>query len=450
MSRALKYKKTILPITIIVVTIALIMVIFKNPPTSHRAKPSKAAQMTVTTTTLTPQTYQVVVQSFGTVKPRTQSVLFAQVSGQINKVSKQFRAGGFFEQGDILIQLDDRDHRAEVKIAQASLMSAKQNLQEEDARVRQAKSDWKRLGNGKKPNALVLRQPQFEAAKAQVLSAEATLDKVKLSLERTKIVAPYAGRILKKNVDLGQVVSSNTQLADIFAVDYVEIRLPIKNKDLPLMKLPEEYRNADEQSELTASSGAVVNHSMISNVVISSDLMGEQVWQGKVVRTESAIDEMSQQLYVVAQIIRPYDGEFNQGAQIKMGQYVTAQITGREVEDALVIPSSAIYQGSYVYTVEKNLLMRKEITVGWQNGTEAIVINGLNSGDELVLTSLGQVSSGTPVTTSEDTKSKNKTSKAKVPKQRMEKLRSIAAEQGITVEALIAQRRAQKVTKVNN
>jgi RND family efflux transporter MFP subunit len=395
------YKKILLPVIIIIATVILMMVIFKNPPTSNRAKPSKAPQMTVEITTLAPTTYQVMVQSFGTVKPRTQSVLFAQVSGQINYVSKQFRAGGFFEQGDVLIQLDDRDHRAEVNIAQASLMSAKQNLQEEYARVNQAKADWKRLGNGKAPNALVLRQPQYEAAKAQVLSAEAQLDKVKLSLERTSIAAPYAGRILKKNVDIGQVISSNTQLADIFAVDYVEIRLPIKNKDLPLMKLPEEYRNAHETSEANSikpsNSNSNNDNSMISNVVISSDLMGSQVWQGKIVRTESAIDEISQQLYVVAQIIRPYDGEYNQGAQIKMGQYVTAEITGREVENALVIPSSAIYQGSYVYIVTDGLLMRKEVKLGWQNGTESIVTQGLVAGDQLVLTSLGQVSSGTPV-----------------------------------------------------
>ena len=402
MSNTINYKKILLPIVIIVVTIALMVMIFKTPPSGKRAKPSKAAQMTVVTTTLSPQNYQVIVESFGTVKPRTQSVLFAQVSGQINKVSKQFRAGGFFEQGDILIQLDDRDYRAEVKISQASLMSAQQSLQEEGARVQQAEADWKRLGNGQTPNPLVLRQPQYEAAKAQVLSAEALLDKVKLSLERTKVVAPYAGRILKKNVDLGQVVSSNTQLADIFAVDYVEIRLPIKNKDLPLMKLPEEYRNAHELSEAEENES-----SMISNVVISSDLMGEQIWQGKIVRTESAIDEMSQQLYVVAQIIRPYDSEYNQGAQIKMGQYVTAHITGREIENTLVIPSSAIYQGSYVYIVQDNLLMRKDIQLGWQNGTESIVTRGLNAGDELVLTSLGQVSSGTPVAIEGQTLTKN-------------------------------------------
>jgi RND family efflux transporter MFP subunit len=390
--RNISRSKVIIPLAIVIFTAIIMVTLFKNPPKSKRSEPSKAPQMTVVTKTLTPQTYQVKVQSFGTVKPRTESVLFAQVSGKITKVSKQFNDGGFFDTGDILIELDDRDHQAEVKIAQASLISAKQNLQEEAARVKQAEDDWQRLGNGVAANALVLRQPQFESAQAQVLSADAQLDKAKLSLERTKIVAPYAGRILKKNVDIGQVISSNTQLADIYAADYVEIRLPIKNKDLPLMKLPEEYRSsletaADQSDELSDK----------SNVLISSDLMGEQTWQGKIVRTESAIDQISQQLYIVAQIISPYDRTINQGGQIKMGQYVTAQITGRKIENALVIPSSTIYQGSYVYTVEKGLLMRKNIQIGWQNGEESIVLSGLVEGAQLVLTSLGQVSSGTPV-----------------------------------------------------
>jgi len=388
-------KKMIILAVIVGVTVLLATVISKNPPQSKRFKPSKASQMTVVTRLLAPQRYQVIVESFGTVKPRTESILFSQVSGQINDVSVQFRDGGFFEKGDILVQLDDRDHKSEVKVSQANLLSANQVLLEEQARVDQAKADWQRLGNGKTANALVLRQPQFEAAKAKVLSAQAQLDKAELSLERTKIIAPYAGRILKKQVDLGQVVSANTQLASIFAVDYVEIRLPIKNKDLALINLPEEYRDIGEQGNK-------------NDVKLTSDLMGHQEWRGKIIRTESAIDEQSQQLYVVAQINRPYDAITSYGSPIKIGQYVTAEIEGKALESALVIPSSAIYQGSYVYIVEKGLLMRKEITLGWQNGKQAIVKSGLVAGDELVLTSLGQVSSGTPVSIEGQTRNINK------------------------------------------
>ncbi|WP_448246369.1 efflux RND transporter periplasmic adaptor subunit [Thalassotalea agariperforans] len=420
--------KIIIPAIIVIVTAILMKVIFDNPPENNRSKPSKAPQMTVATTTLEPKNYQVMVQSFGTVEPRTQSVLFAQVSGQINQVSPEFRAGGFFEKGDVLVQLDDRDHRAEVKIAQASLVSAKQALQEEEARVAQAEADWQRLGNGKAPSDLVLRKPQLAAAQAKVLSAEAQLDKVKLALERTRIVAPYAGRILKKHVDIGQVVSSNTALADIYAADYVEIRLPIKNKDLALMKLPEEYLTEPKHQQGN------------NDVMIYSDLIGKQQWQGRIIRTESAIDQSSQQLYVVAQINRPYDKNENNNGQIKIGQYVTAEITGRNIDNALVIPSSAIYQGSYVYVVEQGVLKRKDIKLGWQNGTEAIVANGLNAGDELVLTSLGQVNSGTPVAIEGQVAQRGQSSQ-QMPKQRREKLEKMAAEKGVSVEVLLAERR---------
>ena len=392
-------KKKILILAVIVgVTLLLAVIISGNPPQSKRFKPSKASQMTVATKILAPQSYQVIVESFGTVKPRTQSILFSQVSGQINDVSMQFRDGGFFEKGDVLVQLDDRDHKSEVKVSQANLLSANQVLLEEQARVEQAQADWQRLGNGRTASALVLRKPQLEAAKAKVLSAQAQLDKAKLSLERTRIIAPYAGRILKKQVDLGQVVSANTQLASIFAVDYVEIRLPIKNKDLSLINLPEEYRDIGEQGNK-------------NDVKLTSDLMGHQEWQGNIIRTESAIDEQSQQLYVVAQINRPYDATTSYGSPIKIGQYVTAEIEGKALTNALVIPSSAIYQGSYVYTVEKGLLMRKEITLGWQNGKQAIVKSGLVAGDVLVLTSLGQVSSGTPVSIEGQTRAINKPNK---------------------------------------
>ncbi|TWX54177.1 efflux RND transporter periplasmic adaptor subunit [Colwellia hornerae] len=377
-------KKLIILTVIIGVTLSLVALIYSNPPQAKKAKASKAPQMTVATKILAPQRYQVMVESFGTVKPRTQSILFSQVAGQITQVSSQFRDGGFFEKGDVLVQLDDRDHQSEVKVSQANLLSANQVLLEEKARVQQAKADWQRLGNGKVAGILVLRQPQLESAKANVLSAQAQLDKAKLSLERTQIVAPYAGRILKKQVDIGQVVTNNSQLATIFAVDYVEIRLPINNKDLSLINLPEEYRYIGEQGNK-------------DDVKITSDLIGHQSWHGKIIRTESAIDEQSQQLYVVAQINRPYDATTSLGSPIKIGQYVTAQITAKELSNVLVIPSNVIYQGSYVYTVENGLLIRKEVLLGWQNGKQSIVESGLVAGDELVLTSLGQVSSGTPV-----------------------------------------------------
>jgi len=399
-----KLKKTLLPIVILIATVVIAQVIIKNPPKSNRGKGGESAQITVETKVLSAQNYQVILDSFGTVKPRTNSILVAQVSGEINEVSREFTDGGFFEKGDVLVQLDDRDHRAEVKINQSSLLAAKQVLLEEQARADRALVDWQRLGNGAEPSALVLRKPQLAAAQAQVSSAQAKLEKAQLLLERTKVTAPYAGRILKKHVDLGRIVVNNTQLADIYAIDYVEIRLPIKNKDLSFMILPEQYRHSDKE---------VVG----SSVTLTSNLIGQQHWQGKIVRTEGAIDENSQQLYIVAQIDDPYDLSSNKVAPIKIGQYVNASIVGKTIDQALVIPNSAIYQGSYVYIAEiiddKTVLKRKDISILWQNSNDAVVEAGLAFGDSLVLTPLGQVSSGTPVKLAGDAPVNNKRSDKK-------------------------------------
>jgi len=379
------HKKKILPVVIISGFLLLAYVVKSNPPTAKRGKPSSAPQLSVEVQTITAQNLPVIIDSYGSVKPRTQSNLFPQVSGEITHISENFREGGFFEKGEVLLALDERDYHAEVDIATATLYNAEQALSEEQARVEQAQQDWQRLGNKEKAPDLVLRKPQLLAAQASVHSAEANLAKAKLALERTKIIAPYTGRILTKSVDIGQVVSSGIQLASLYAVDYVEIRLPIKNKDLPYINLPENTRFK------------TVDHNALPDVTIYSDLVGRQQWQGKIVRTEGAFDTSSQQLFVVAQIDDPYGKNSNQGLPIKIGQYVTAKISGITLADALVVPNKTIYQGSYVYAVSDNKLLRKNIDIAWQNKDISIVVEGIKENDQIVLTALGQVNSGTPV-----------------------------------------------------
>lgn len=380
--------KKILPIIVLSSLVFAAYVVTSNPPSAKRGRPSTAPQLSVQVQKLTRADLNITIDSYGTIKPRTQSVLLPQVSGQIINISPKFRAGGFFEKGDVLVQLDQRDLLAEVKIAQASLFSAKQNFSEEQARVEQAKQDWQRLGNSEQAPDLVLRKPQLMAAQASVYSAEASLAKAELALERSHIVAPYTGRVLSKSVDVGQVVNAGTELAEIYAIDYVEIRLPLKNKDLPYMVLPERsrFQNDNEQTQPT--------------VTIYSDLAARQSWQGKVVRTEGAFDQDSQQLFVVAQIDDPYAKHESGSLPLKIGQYVSAEIAGKVIESALAIPNKAIYQGTYVYIVEDNVLKRKNIDIAWQNDDVAVIKAGLAPEQLLVLTPLGQVTSGTIVSIS--------------------------------------------------
>lgn len=374
--------KKLIPVAIFATLIVVALLIRMNPPESQQREPFAGPQMVVETTTVEARDYQVRLQSYGTVQPRTRSILVAQVGGQIISINENVRDGGFFEKGDVLGRIDPRDYEADVRISEASLADARQALAEAEARTNQAREDWERLGNSGDAPELVLRIPQLEAARARINSAESALNKAKLDLERTQIVAPFAGRVLKKLVDVGQVVSPNTQLAEIYATDVVEIRLPLRNRDLGFIDLPESFRFSASRDVDDI------------DVTIHSDLIGNESWNARLVRTEGAIDETARQLHVIAQIDDPFGKQSEGHSPLKIGQYVTAEIPGIELDDALVISNNAIYQGSYVYVVEDGLLRRKDIAIAWQNDVDAVIESGLSHGDQLVTTPLGQVTSG--------------------------------------------------------
>ena len=373
-------RRRLLPAVILVALATAGLAILRNPPTLGQGGGAGGPRLQVETLHIAATDYPMRIQSYGTVAPRTQSMLVAQVGGQIQGIAPAFRPGGVFAEGDVLLNIDPRDYDANVQIAEAALMDAAQAEAQEAARAEQALIDWQRLGNDEPPSELVLRRPQLQAARSRVASAQAALTKAKLNLERTAVRAPYAGRVLRKLVDVGQVVNGGAQLAEVYATDYVEIRLPVRNSDLPFIDLPEDERSAKPP------------------VTIRSDLGGAGVWRGEIVRTEGAIDASSSQLHVVAQIDDPFDlsGQ-RHDRPLKIGQYVTAEIIGNLRPNSIVVPSDAIHQNAYAYVVEQGLLQRREVAVAWRNDAEALIASGLQVGDALVTSALGQVYSGTPV-----------------------------------------------------
>ncbi|MEM9172853.1 MAG: efflux RND transporter periplasmic adaptor subunit [Pseudomonadota bacterium] len=372
--------KVALPVVIFASLYGIAKLIGANPPAAEKREFEGNSALIVEALRLEPVDYTIQLESYGTVQPRTRTNLVSQVGGQVRSVHPSFRDGGFFNQGDVLIEIDPRDYRADVDIARGTLMEARQTLLEAQARSAQAQADWDALGNDTPASPLVLRQPQLDAAEARVASAEASLRKAQLSLERTQVTAPFDGRVLSQDVDIGQVVNAMTVLGDIYATDDVEIRLPLRNRDLQFIDLPE----------------AVGDQSQAS-VAFESDLLEGQRWHGSVVRTEAAIDTAARQLHVVARVDDPFGRDNNAGTPMKIGQYVTAQITGRSLQDVLVVPNANIYQGTFVFVVDNGVLDRRRVDIAWQNASESVISAGIEAGEMLVTTQLGQVATGTRV-----------------------------------------------------
>ncbi|MBU2985942.1 efflux RND transporter periplasmic adaptor subunit [Saccharophagus degradans] len=367
-----------------VIAIVIAALLLTRPQADRSFTPPET-QVAIAVNTLEAKPYTVQIQSYGLVQPRIQTQLTAQVGGKVDFVAESFRDGGFFEAGETLIAIEQADYLIAVTAAEASYLEAEQALIEEQARAEQARLDWSRSGSNHNPAPLVLREPQVAAAKARLKAAEANLAGAKLDLARTKIKAPYSGRVLTKHVDIGNVISTNSALADIYATDAVEVKLPIRNNEINLLQLPETYRVATQAP------------SQLPRVTLVSDLVEKSEWEGSIVRTSGAIETDSRQIYVVARVEDPFGEKALNKTPLKIRQYVTANIEGKTLPNAIVIPNKTIYQGSYVYLYRDGQVHRQPIKVLWQNESDAIIAEGLTSGDQLVVTPLGQVASGTRV-----------------------------------------------------
>ncbi len=382
-------KQLLWVIVILSAFIIVSIILFSIKPEVKRRGNAKPQNIVVEVQTLRAEAFQIKIPSYGIVEPRTQTILFSQVSGQIIEVTNAFREGEFFEKGDVLLQIDDRDYRTQLTISEADLQFAIQNLEEEKARVEQAVGDWKRSGKTTPAPVLALRKPQMAAAAAQLRAAESKKGQAERNLNRTQIVAPYAGRVLNKQVDVGQLISPSAALGEIYAVDYVEIRLPLKNKALSFIELPESFRHSGTSGENPT-------------VIFNSDLGdANQQWQGKIVRTEGAIDSNTNQLYVIAQIDDPYSlsqqAIDNQAVPLKIGQYLEASIAGRKLNEVIVIPAKTLYQGNYVFLYKDGVVERQPVKIAWRDLQQIVIADGLKSGDQLVITTLGQITTGTAV-----------------------------------------------------
>ncbi len=341
----------------------------------------------VEATRLVSESYQILLETQGTVRPRTTSNLIPEVSGRVIEVSPNFREGGFFEEGEVLLKLDPVNYETAVVVNEGAVAEARRVLHEEVIRGEQAVENWRRLGKSGEPSEFVSRKPQLFEAEARLRAAEAQLEQANRDLEITEVRAPFAGRIMEQNVDVGQFVGSNTQLGRAFSTDVMEVRLPLTNRQLEFVDLPDEFRGDAEP---------IVG----PDVAISGRLgQNRSQWTGKIVRVDSAIDELSRQLFVVAEVEDPYRRKEGQtGFPLKIGMFVDALVKGRELEGVFVLPRKAVRVGGEVIVIdEDNRIRRQEVSPIWSEEDKVVIPQsggGLNPGDVICLTPLAYPANG--------------------------------------------------------
>lgn len=324
-----------------------------------------------------------IIESQGSVRPRTQTNVVAQVSGIIVSISDEFVVGGFLRSGEILLEIDPSDYRTAVKRAEASLASREAKLAEEKSRSEQAIKDWGNLGRTGNPPDLVMRKPQLADALANVLAAEADLEKARRDLQRTKVSVPYDGLLREKTVDIGQYVTPGTRLGVSFAVDTAQVRLPLAAADLAFLDLPR-FMNTELEN--------------YPEVSLEADFGEEtKTWQARLIRTEGVLDESSRVLYAVASVQDPYglSGESQQD-ELRMGTFVRAQISGRYVENVVVLPRFVLRNDNTVLVANKDRELEvRDVVVARSEARQVFITSGVKGGEMVITTTLDAPIPGT-------------------------------------------------------
>jgi RND family efflux transporter MFP subunit len=302
--------------------------------------------------------------------------LVPQVSGKVLGTAASLVSGGTFKAGDELLKIDPIDYELAVTLAAARVgdADAKYALAQEESEA--AIQEWRDLNPGVKPPDLVARKPQLSAARAKLEAEEADYRKALLQLERTRLRAPFDGVVSEKMVDIGQYVTPGKQVATLYGTAAVEIVVPLESEHLQWFHVP----------GFTGEAGEGARAAVL--VAIAGKT---REWSGRVMRAEGRVDEKTRLINVVVRVNEPYARK----PPLAVGLFATVEIEGRSIENAVLLPRAALRAGDQVWVLDKDQRLHfRQVEVARISKTGVLVVDGLTTGEQVVVSQMKAVTDG--------------------------------------------------------
>ena len=324
----------------------------------------------------------------GVVEPLTASELITQVNGRVAWVSPNFNAGGFFKQGEPLVKLESEDYEARVGLAEAREVRALAEFEHATFELKRMRALVKDQLVSQAMLENAVRQTRL--TEAALKEAQINLDQAERDLDRTELRAPFDAIVRSKAVDLGEFVSMGKPLAQLFAADGFEVRLPVLDTQLAYLNLP---------SSIEAT--APLNSANLPSVRLSAQYAGVAAsWDAQLVRSEAEIDRRSRMVTLVARV----SGTRNalSANPLPVGAFVNAEIEGITLENAFQLPRSALRQDNQVLVVDEESRLRfREVSIARYEQDRILIQSGLREGDIVNISPIQAVVDGMEVSVTE-------------------------------------------------
>ncbi|CAM2069180.1 Efflux RND transporter periplasmic adaptor subunit [Sulfidibacter corallicola] len=282
--------------------------------------------MPVTVRTVSPNRHPALITALGEVTPLWQTALKSQVNGRVIELSSKLLPGNEVRQGEALVQLEDSAYRQQLNEARGRLAMARVQLLREEREASEARANWKRSGiEGEPESDLVLRVPQVEAARAEVASAESAVEHARTQLEQTTILAPYDGLIVERFVNPGASLFAGDEVAHLVGLDAAEVAVQLDAEQWSLLPRP-------------------LESATIELVDPERDLR----WRASAVRDSRRLGSATRLRTLYLRVERP----LAQSPPLLPGTFVRAEITGKSLENVLLVPEGALTKQGLIWYVD--------------------------------------------------------------------------------------------------
>jgi membrane fusion protein (multidrug efflux system) len=296
----------------------------------------------------------------------------ADLPGTIDKI--HFESGQWVHEGDILVELDTRQERAQLASLEAQRDLARINFQRSEQLVK----------------AGVISRSEYDNATAQQKATEAQVGDTRAAIARKTIRAPFTGLLGIRQVSLGQYLAAGQAIVPLQSLSPIYVNFGVPQQDTPKV---------------------VPGHVLR---VTNSDLPGMS-FIGRITALDSVVNEQTRNIQVQAIVT-------NKENKLRPGMFVQIELPLGKPVEVVPVPASAINYAPYgdsvfVVTEMKDPkghtyrgVRQQVVKIEGSRGDQVAITSGLNPGEEIVSSGVFRLRNGAPVLVNNTVQPENKTS----------------------------------------
>jgi len=298
-----------------------------------------------------------IVEASGQLKPKHTFDMYSEVTGVLKSGGKEFRTGTTFRKGELMIQIDDSEVKAQLfsqrsdfqNLITSLLPDIKIEFPSEFDKWEGYLTSFEIEGSIKSLPEVSSKKEKYFVSGKKIFTQYYSIKNLEARYAKYNLRAPFNGIVTETSLKPGGLVRSGQKMGVFSNMNNFELEVSVKAGDITYVKIGDNVK------------------------IHSSDK--SKLWTGKVIRINGAIDLNSQTVSVFIE---------TKGKGLKAGMYLDVEMESTPVDHSVLLPRNILHNNTFVYLVKDSTLVEYEINAVKFN-EKSVMVNNLNDGDQLVM-----------------------------------------------------------------